>query len=69
MKQRYTIELQRYPHQEATIEIVADGLPEAQARALEMARSAAFPWVTENEGARVIKVIVHAGEVPDEPNP
>jgi hypothetical protein len=66
LRQRYTIDLQRYPRQDATIEIVAEGLPEAQAKALDMARSADFPWVTEHEGARVTKVIVHAPEVPDD---
>ena len=51
MKQRFTVELQRYPRQEATIEVMAEGLVEAQAKALDMARSADFPWVSEHEGA------------------
>jgi hypothetical protein len=66
MKQRFTVELQRYPRQEATIEIVAEGFGEAQAKALDMARSADFPWVSEHEGARITKVICHAGEVSDD---
>ena len=66
MKQRFTVELQRYPRQEATIEVMAEGLVEAQAKALDMARSADFPWVSEHEGARITKVICHAGEVSDD---
>jgi Zn-dependent alcohol dehydrogenase len=67
MRQRYTIDLQRYPRQEATIELAAEGLAEAQAKALDMARSPDFPWISEHEGARVTKVIVHAGKAPDDP--
>lgn len=66
MRQRFTIDLNRYPYQEATIEIVADGLVEAQAKALDMARAHDFPWVTEASGARITKVVVHAGEVSGE---
>jgi Zn-dependent alcohol dehydrogenase len=66
MKQRFTVELQRYPRQDATIEITAEGFAEAQAKALDMARSADFPWVSEHEGARITKVICHAGEVADD---
>jgi hypothetical protein len=65
MRQRYTIDLTRYPLQTATVAVVSEGLAEAQAKALDMARSADFPWVTENDPARVTKVIVHAGEAPD----
>jgi hypothetical protein len=68
MRQRYTIDLNRYPYQEATIEITAEGLVEAQAKALDMARSPDFPWVTTDQGARISKVIVHAGEAPGEPD-
>jgi hypothetical protein len=68
MRQRYTIDLRRMPIQVATIEITAGSLVEAQAKALDMARSATFPWVSEDEDARVTKVICHAGEVPSEPD-
>jgi hypothetical protein len=68
LKQRYVIDLNRYPFQQATIEITADGLVEAQAKALDMARSPDFPWKTEHEGARITKVIVYAGEVIYEPD-
>jgi hypothetical protein len=69
LRQRYTIDLNRYPYQQATIEITAEGLVEAQAKALDMARSPDFPWITEDPGgARVTKVIVYAEEVTDEPD-
>jgi hypothetical protein len=66
MRQRFTIDLNRYPYQSATIEITAEGLVEAQAKALDMARRPDFPWVTDDQGSRISKVIVHAGEVPDD---
>ena len=66
MRQRYTIDLQRIRIQTATIDVVANTLNEAQDKALEMAARVAFPWSVDHQGARVTKVVCHAGEVPDE---
>ena len=69
MRQRYTIELQRYTRQTAFVEVVAEDFSDAERLAVGQALlKHDFPWVTDPEPARVVKIAQHAGEVPDESN-
>jgi hypothetical protein len=70
MRQRYTIDMERVPVQRLTLTVVAEDLVEAQAKALAHMREYPEQWVTEHplSDARVLKVIVHAEEVADEPD-
>jgi hypothetical protein len=69
MRQRYTIDLERVPVQHLTLTVVAEGIAEAQRKALAHMRDYPEQWVTDEHplsDARVTKVICHAGEAPDE---